>query len=83
MKPTKEQLKKLLTPIVESIINEREYEPSKPTIVKPLGKLLEMYGLVDIIYTAKLWYEKDGDGPASRLCDEFLAKANQAFKGGW
>lgn len=75
---------KKLSEILTEILQERKpsFEEFKPVVVKPMHRILEKYGLVDILHTAKLWYEQEGESSTAKLIDQFLERAKQEFKNG-
>lgn len=75
---------KKLSEILTEILQERTppFEEFKPVVVKPMHKILETYGIIDILHTAKLWYEQNNEKSAVRLMDRFLEQAKDTFKDG-
>jgi len=69
-----------LKPLYESI--KEEYEEFKPVVVPSLNKILEKYGLLDVLHTAKLFYERSGEKSAAKICDDAISKTKIAFRNG-
>ena len=53
--PNQTKLKKVLKPIVESLIKEAELN-FQPTKIPNMDKIFEKYGILDVLYTAHLYY---------------------------
>lgn len=73
-----------LSKILDEILQERKtpFEEFNPVVVKPMHKILEAYGIIDILHTAKLWYEHNDEKSAARLMGRFLEQAKDTFKNG-
>ena len=54
--PNQTKLKKVLKPIVESLIKEAELN-FQPTKIPNMDKIFEKYGILDVLYTAHLYYK--------------------------
>jgi hypothetical protein len=69
--PKQLKLKRALTPLVESIINEGPND-LYPTKVPNMDSIFENYGILDILYTAELYYRGVKEPTSVRMIDDMI-----------
>lgn len=76
MKPTKltasqMRMKRVLKPIVESLLTEAELD-LKPTKIPNMDKIFEKYGILDVLYTAHLYYKGSDEEESVKMVTDMI-----------
>lgn len=66
-----ESIKRLLRPIIKEILLEYQ---SKPTKVPDLERVLEKYGIMDILATAKDYYKTKNERGSAMITQQLIDK---------
>ena len=69
--PNQTKLKKVLKPIVESLIKEAELD-LKPTKIPNMDKIFEKYGILDVLYTAHLYYKGSDEKESTKMVVDMI-----------